>query len=427
MEPINQGTGMQTQPASHWLHRVMRGSLVKQIIVALILGTLLSVIWPTAALAVGLLGTLFVGALKAVAPVLVLMLVMASIASHQQQQKMAIRPVLLLYLAGTFTAALAAVLFSFLFPSTLQLGVAASDVSAPSGIVEVLRGLLTNMVVNPVDALIKGNYIGILVWAIGLGFALRRGSDTSKQLVSDLAQAVTFMVTLVIRFAPLGIFGLVASTLAATGFNALWGYAHLLLVLVGCMLLVALVVNPLLVWVKIRRNPWPLVFICLRESGVSAFLTRSSAANIPVNMALCEKLGLDKGTYAVSIPLGATVNMAGAAITITVLTLAAVHTLGIVVDIPTALLLSVVASLCACGASGVAGGSLLLIPLACNMFGIPNDVAMQVVEVGFIIGVIQDSCETAINSSTDVMFTAAACLSEDELAQNPVCSGKPAA
>lgn len=414
---------MQTQPANAWLQRLMRGNIVKQILIALILGILLSVVWPAAALAVGLLGTLFVGALKAVAPVLVLMLVMSSIASHQQGQKIAIRPILFLYLLGTLTAALAAVACSFIFPSTLQLSAAASDVAAPSGIVEVLRGLLASMVANPVDALVKGNYIGILVWALGLGFALRHSSDTSKQLVTDLAQAVTFMVTLVIRFAPLGIFGLVASTLAATGFSALWGYAHLLVVLVGCMLLVAIVVNPLLVWVKIRRNPYPLVFTCLRESGVTAFFTRSSAANIPVNMALCEKLGLDKDTYSVSIPLGATVNMAGAAITITVLTLAAVHTLGVAVDVPTALLLSVVAALCACGASGVAGGSLLLIPLACNMFGISSDVAMQVVAVGFIIGVVQDSCETAINSSTDVLFTAAACMAEEKRTTiNPVCS-----
>lgn len=405
---------MQTQPVNTWLQRVMRGNIVKQILVGLVLGILLSWVSPASALAAGLLGTLFVGALKAVAPVLVLLLVMSSVASHRLGQKISIRPILLLYLIGTFTAALTAVVVSFLFPSTLHLVAAATDVVAPSGIAGVLEGLLKNIVANPVDALIKGNYIGILVWAVGLGFALRHSSDTSKNLLNDLSGAVTFMVTLVIRFAPLGIFGLVASTLAATGFGALWGYAQLLLVLVGCMVLVALVINPLLVWVKIRRNPYPLVFLCLRESGVTAFFTRSSAANIPVNMALCEKLRLDKDTYSVSIPLGATVNMAGAAITITVLTLAAVHTLGVVVDVPTAVLLSIVASLCACGASGVAGGSLLLIPLACNMFGISADVAMQVVAVGFIIGVVQDSCETAINSSTDVLFTAAACLAENE-------------
>lgn len=399
--------------------RLAHGSLVKQILVGLVLGIVLAWLSKPAAEAVGLLGTLFVGALKAVAPVLVLMLVMASIANHQRGQKTSIRPILVLYLLGTFSAALTAVLFSFLFPSTLQLVTGATEITPPTGIVQVLRDLLLSMVANPVDAILKGNYIGILVWAIGLGFALRHANDTTKNLITDMSDAVTFMVKLVIRFAPIGIFGLVASTLATTGFNTLWGYAQLLVVLIGCMLLVALVINPLLVFIKIRRNPYPLVFTCLRESGVTAFFTRSSAANIPVNMALSEKLNLDRDTYSVSIPLGATINMAGAAITITVLTLAAVHTLGISVDLPTALLLSVVASLCACGASGVAGGSLLLIPLACNMFGIPNDIAMQVVAVGFIIGVLQDSCETALNSSTDVLFTAAACQAEDaRLASN---------
>ncbi|EOC1342443.1 serine/threonine transporter SstT [Cronobacter dublinensis] len=405
------------------LRRLAQGSLVKQILVGLVLGILLAWVSKPAAIAVGLLGTLFVGALKAVAPVLVLMLVMASIANHKHGQKTNIRPILLLYLLGTFSAALTAVLFSFLFPSTLHLATGATEITPPGGIVDVLRDLLLSMVANPVDALLKGNYIGILVWAVGLGFALRHSNETTKNLVNDMSDAVTFMVKLVIRFAPIGIFGLVASTLATTGFDTLWGYAQLLVVLVGCMLLVALVINPLIVFAKIRRNPYPLVFACLRESGVTAFFTRSSAANIPVNMALCEKLNLDRDTYSVSIPLGATINMAGAAITITVLTLAAVHTLGIAVDVPTALLLSVVASLCACGASGVAGGSLLLIPLACNMFGIPNDVAMQVVAVGFIIGVLQDSCETALNSSTDVLFTAAACQAEDaRLASNALRS-----
>ena len=410
-------------PRSTLLRRLAQGSLVKQILIGLVLGVLLATVSKPAAVAVGLLGTLFVGALKAVAPVLVLMLVMASIANHQQGQKTSIRPILFLYLLGTFAAALTAVLFSFLFPSTLHLNAAAESITPPSGIVEVLRGLLMSMVSNPIDALLNANYIGILVWAVGLGFALRHGNETTKNLINDMSHAVTFIVKVVIRFAPLGIFGLVASTLATTGFETLWGYAQLLLVLVGCMLLVALVINPLLVFWKIRRNPYPLVMTCLRESGVYAFFTRSSAANIPVNMALCEKLNLDRDTYSVSIPLGATINMAGAAITITVLTLAAVHTLNIPVDLPTALLLSVVASLCACGASGVAGGSLLLIPLACNMFGIPNDVAMQVVAVGFIIGVLQDSCETALNSSTDALFTAAACIAEDDqLAKNALRS-----
>ncbi|WP_318389856.1 serine/threonine transporter SstT [Enterobacter sp.] len=414
---------MSTQRSTGLLQRLAHGSLVKQILIGLVLGILLAWISKPAALAAGLLGTLFVGALKAVAPVLVLMLVMASIANHKHGQKTNIRPILVLYLVGTFSAALTAVVFSFLFPSTLQLVTGATDITPPAGIVEVLRGLLLSMVSNPVNALLNANYIGILVWAIGLGFALRHGSESTKSLINDVADAVTFMVKIVIRCAPIGIFGLVASTLAETGFATLYGYAHLLMVLIGCMFLVALVINPLLVFWKIRRNPYPLVLQCLRESGVTAFFTRSSAANIPVNMALAEKLNLDRDTYSVSIPLGATVNMAGAAITITVLTLAAVHTLGIAVDLPTALLLSVVASLCACGASGVAGGSLLLIPLACNMFGIPNDVAMQVVAVGFIIGVLQDACETALNSSTDVLFTAAACQAEDErLAKNALRS-----
>ncbi|MBC1186177.1 serine/threonine transporter SstT [Kluyvera sichuanensis] len=415
---------MTQQPASSGFMRLLtRGSLVKQILVGLILGILLALVSKPAAIATGLLGTLFVGALKAVAPVLVLTLVMASIANHQQGQKTNIRPILWLYLFGTFAAALTAVLVSFIFPSTLQLTTGATDISPPTGIVEVMHGLLMSIVANPIHALINANYIGILVWAVGLGFALRHSNETTKNLVNDLSNAVTFIVKVVIRFAPVGIFGLVSSTLATTGFSALWGYAQILLVLVGCMAVVALVINPLLVYLQIRRNPYPLVLMCLRESGVTAFFTRSSAANIPVNMSLCEKLNLDRDTYSVSIPLGATVNMAGAAITITVLTLAAVHTLGIAIDLPTALLLSVVASLCACGASGVAGGSLLLIPLACNMFGIPNEIAMQVVAVGFIIGVLQDSCETAINSSTDVMFTAAVCQAEDaRLAKNALRS-----
>lgn len=412
-----------TTSSSGLLARLSRGSLVKQILVGLVLGVALALISKPAAEATGLLGTLFVGALKAVAPVLVLTLVMASIANHQQGQKTNIRPILWMYLLGTFSAALTAVVVSFIFPSTLQLTTGATDITPPAGIVEVMHGLLMSIVANPIHALINANYIGILVWAVGLGFALRHSNDTTKNLVNDLSHAVTFIVTVVIRFAPIGIFGLVASTLATTGFGALWGYAQLLLVLIGCMAVVALVINPLLVFLQTRRNPYPLVLMCLRESGVTAFFTRSSAANIPVNMSLCEKLNLDRDTYSVSIPLGATVNMAGAAITITVLTLAAVHTLGIPVDLPTALLLSVVASLCACGVSGVAGGSLLLIPLACNMFGIPNEIAMQVVAVGFIIGVLQDSCETAINSSTDVMFTAAVCQAEDaRLAKNALRS-----
>ncbi|WP_145544171.1 serine/threonine transporter SstT [Yersinia frederiksenii] len=398
---------------------IIRGSLVKQILVGLIAGIILALVSTQAALAVGLLGSLFVGALKAVAPVLVLMLVMSSIANHRQGQKTSIRPILFLYLLGTFSAALVAVVVSFMFPSTLVLATLNADISPPTGIVEVLKGLLNSVIANPINALLNANYIGILAWAVGLGIALRNAADTTKSLITDMSDAVTKVVRVVIRFAPLGIFGLVSSTMAETGFSVLLGYVQLLVVLIGCMLLVALVVNPLIVFWKIRRNPYPLVFACLRESGVTAFFTRSSAANIPVNMEMCKKMNLHEDTYSVSIPLGATINMAGAAITITVLTLAAVHTLGIAVDLPTALLLSVVAAVCACGASGVAGGSLLLIPLACGMFGIPNEVAMQVVAVGFIIGVLQDSAETALNSSTDVLFTAAACQADDARLANP--------
>lgn len=409
---------------SGFMRFITRGSLVGQILVGLVLGILLASIAPNAAIAVGLLGSLFVSALKAVAPILVFVLVAASIANHKAGQRTNMRPILFLYLLGTFSAALVAVVLSFAFPSTLTLVAGNTDITPPGGIVEVLRSLLMNVVDNPFRALTTGNFIGILAWAIGLGVALRHASDTTKLVVSDLSYGITFIVRVVIRFAPLGIFGLVASTLAETGFDALWGYVQLLAVLIGAMLLVALVLNPLIVFWKIRRNPYPLVFTCLRESGLTAFFTRSSAANIPVNMELAKKLKLHEDTYSVSIPLGATINMAGAAITITVLTLAAVHTLGITVDLPTALLLSVVASICACGASGVAGGSLLLIPLACSLFGINNDLAMQVVAVGFIIGVLQDSCETALNSSTDVLFTAAACQAEEakELAKQPELS-----
>lgn len=409
---------------SGFMRFITRGSLVGQILVGLVLGILLASIAPNAAIEVGLLGSLFVSALKAVAPILVFVLVAASIANHKAGQRTNMRPILFLYLLGTFSSALVAVLLSFAFPSTLTLVAGNTDITPPGGIVEVLRSLLMNVVDNPFRALTTGNFIGILAWAIGLGVALRHASDTTKLVVSDLSYGITFIVRVVIRFAPLGIFGLVASTLAETGFDALWGYAQLLAVLIGAMLLVALVLNPLIVFWKIRRNPYPLVFTCLRESGLTAFFTRSSAANIPVNMELAKKLKLHEDTYSVSIPLGATINMAGAAITITVLTLAAVHTLGITVDLPTALLLSVVASICACGASGVAGGSLLLIPLACSLFGINNDLAMQVVAVGFIIGVLQDSCETALNSSTDVLFTAAACQAEEakELAKQPELS-----
>lgn len=393
---------------------LFKGSLVKQIMVGLVAGVALAWLSRDAALAAGLLGELFVRALKAVAPLLVLVLVIASIANHQQGQKTNIRPIIMLYLLSTLFAAMIAVIFSHLFPQTLSLAAGNTTITPPSGITEVLHGLLMSMVANPFEALMNANYIGILVWALGLGLAFRHASPGTKDFLNDASHAATWVVRCVIRCAPLGIFGLVASILASTGFGALWEYGSLLVLLIGCMLFMALIVNPLLVYQKIRRNPYPLVFTCIRESGVTAFFTRSSAANIPVNMALAKRLNLDEDTYSVSIPLGATISMAGASITITVLTLAAVHTLGINVDVPTAILLSLVATLCACGASGVAGGSLLLIPVACNMFGIPNDLAMQVVAVGFIIGVLQDSAETALNSSTDILFTAAVCQAEAE-------------
>lgn len=396
------------------LQKLMRTSLVTQIVIGLIAGILLAWLAPSTALSVAFIGKVFVSALKAVAPILVFVLVMASIANHKHGQETHIRPILVLYLFGTFAAAVVAVIASMLFPSNLVLATENIAITAPGGISEVLQSLMLSVVDNPVSALMNANFIGILAWAIGMGIAIRHAGDTTRTVLNDLSNGVTLIVRVVIRFAPLGIFGLVAATLASSGFGALLGYLHLLTVLIGCMLFVALVVNPLIVFWKLRRNPYPLVFLCLRESGITAFFTRSSAANIPVNMALSERLGLHEDTYSVSIPLGATINMAGAAITITVLSLAAVHTLGIAVDIPTAILLSVVAAICACGASGVAGGSLLLIPLACSLFGIPSEIAMQVVAVGFIIGILQDSAETALNSSTDVLFTAAACMAQED-------------
>ncbi|MFW6751960.1 serine/threonine transporter SstT [Pseudomonas glycinae] len=401
------------------LQRLKSLSLVTQILIGLIAGIALALFAPEAAKGTAFIGKVFVSALKAVAPILVFVLVMASIANHKHGQETHIRPILFLYLLGTFAAAVVAVIASMMFPSHLVLSTDNIAVSAPGGISEVLQSLLLSVVDNPVSALMNANFIGILAWAIGMGVAIRHAGDTTREVLGDLSNGVTVIVRVVIRFAPLGIFGLVASTLATSGFGALIGYAHLLAVLLGCMLFVALVMNPLIVFWKLRRNPYPLTLQCLRESGITAFFTRSSAANIPVNLELSKRLGLHEDTYSVSIPLGATINMAGAAITITVLTLAAVHTLGIAVDIPTAILLSVVAAICACGASGVAGGSLLLIPLACSLFGIPSEIAMQVVAVGFIIGVLQDSAETALNSSTDVLFTAAACLGEEQKTQRP--------
>ena len=394
------------------LQRLMRMSLISQIAIGLVLGIALALIAPGATKSVALLGDLFIAALKAVAPILVFVLVTAAIANHKHGQPTHMRPVLILYLLGTFAAALVAVLASFAFPTTLVLDTAAATGNPPGGILVVLKNLLLNVVANPVRALMEANFIGILAWAIGLGIALRHAGEGTRKVLNDLADAISQIVHVVIRFAPLGIFGLVAATMGETGFDALLGYGKLLMVIVCCMLFVALVVNPLFVFWKLRSNPYPLVLTCLRESGVTAFFTRSSAANIPINMALCKRMGLHEDTYAISIPLGATINMGGAAITISVMALAAAHTLGIPVDFATALLLSVVSALAACGASGVAGGSLLLIPMATSLLGVQADVAMQVVAIGFVISVVQDSAETALNSSTDVIFTAAACAAE---------------
>ncbi len=383
-------------------------SLVKRIIVGLIIGIILAVTIPDVAKPVVILGSLFVGALKAVAPILVFFLVMSAISQHKSGHRTNMKSIIILYLLGTFLAGLVGVVASFMFPASLTLAAGVENITPPGGVAEVLKTLLMNLVDNPVKALYNANYIGILSWAVLLGFALRNAPESTKMVITNLSEAVSKIVGWVISFAPLGIMGLVFDSIATSGLGSLLSYGRLLVVLVGCMVFVALVVNPLIVFINIRKNPYPLVLKCLKDSGITAFFTRSSAANIPVNMGLCERLGLDKDTYSVSIPLGATINMAGAAVTISVLTLAAVHTLGIQVDIATAIILSVLSAVCAAGASGVAGGSLLLIPLACSLFGIPNDIAMQVVGVGFIIGVVQDSCETAINSSTDVLFTATA-------------------
>ncbi len=389
-------------------------SLVKRIVVGLVLGIVLAL---TAAEPLGwisIFGSLFVNALKAVAPVLVFVLVLAAIATHESGKKTNMKTILVLYAISTFSAAVIGVIASFLFPTKLKLTEAAEGLTPPGDIFEVIETLVFSVVSNPVSAIMNANYIGILAWALVLGVALKAANNETKVVIQNVSDAVSKVVKWVIELAPIGIMGIVFDTISTTGIGALKDYGRLIIVLVACMLIVALVINPLIVFVTARRNPYPLVLRTLRESGVTAFFTRSSAANIPVNMELCRKLGLNKDTYSVSIPLGATINMAGAAITITVLTLAAVNTLNIEVDIATAIFLSVIASVAAGGASGVAGGSLLLIPLACSLFGIPNDIAMQIVAVGFVIGVVQDSCETALNSSSDVVFTATAEYMKDQ-------------
>lgn len=385
-------------------------SLILRILIGLIIGVILGIVLPGAT-GIGFLGTLFVGALKAIAPILVFVLVMSSLAQAKEKIGKKFTKVIALYLISTLLASFVGVIASFLFPVSLKLTDAVNE-AAPSGIVEVLKALLMNVVSNPVSALINANYVGILAWAILFGIALRGASEHTKEALGDLSNAVSQGVRWIISLAPLGILGLVFNSVSTNGLNIFTSYGRLLLVLVGCMFAVALIVDPLIAAICLGRNPYPLVFRCFKESGITAFFTRSSAANIPINMALCEKLGLDKDMYSVSIPLGATINMDGAAITIAVMTLAAANTVGIPVDIPTALILCMLSTIAACGASGVAGGSLLLIPLACSLFGISNDIAMQVVGVGFIIGVVQDSFETAINSSGDVLFAATAEFSE---------------
>lgn len=393
---------------NRFVKSINRVSLIQQIIIGLIIGILTALYVPDMANELALLGVLFVGALKGIAPILVFFLVIAAISKHRSGQKTGMGSVITLYLLGTFLSAALAVIVSFFFPTTLHLAAGAADAAPPQGIAEVMTTLLKNIVDNPVKALMTANYIGILGWALIIGGALRQAPMNTKEVMESIAQAITTVVGWIIRFAPLGIMGLVAESIATNGIEALIGYFQLLVLLLGSMIFVALVINPILSFIYLRRNPYPLVFKCLRESAIYAFFTRSSAANIPVNLDLAKRLKLNPDMYSVSIPLGATINMGGAAITITIMTLAAAHTLGIVVDIPTAILLSIIATIGACGASGVAGGSLLLIPLACSLFGISNDVAMQVVGVGFIIGVLQDSTETALNSSTDILFTATA-------------------
>lgn len=393
---------------------LMRMSLVSRIIIAIILGVAVAIFFPEVAPNLSLLGDLFIKALKSVAPILVFVLVLASIANFTVgQSNNKIKPIMYMYGVGMFLAALSAVIASILFPSTLFLDAAVQgDLQPPGSLIQILKNLLLSFVANPITAIAEANFIGILAWSVALGAAFRHSSDITKTCLNDAANAINHVIRLVISFAPIGIFGLVAVTFAEAGLDTLTSYAHLLAVLIGTMVFVALVINPIMVAIVSRKNPYPLVFTCLRESGITAFFTRSSAANIPVNLDLAERLGVSESTASVAIPLGAAINMAGASVTITVLSLATVNTLGIDVDFTTMLILSVVATISACGASGVAGGSLLLIPVACGLFGISTDVAMQVVAIGMVISVLQDSTETALNSSTDVLFTAAVDLAK---------------
>ena len=382
-------------------------SLVVRIVIGLVIGAILGIVVPQAA-AIGILGDIFVGALKAIAPLLVFFLVISSLSNATNSHGGVIRTVIILYMFSTFLAAIIAVIASKLFPVQLILVDAVTDTAAPQGIFEVLKNLLLNIVANPISSLANANYVGILAWAVLIGLAFKAASDATKKVLGDISNGLSQVVTWIINLAPFGILGLVFTTVSQNGLDIFTSYGKLLLVLVGCMLFIYFVTNPILVYWCIRKNPYPLIFKCLKKSAITAFFTRSSAANIPVNMKACEEFGLDKDTYSVTIPLGATINMDGAAITITVMTMATAYTMGIGVDIPSAIILSILAALSACGASGVAGGSLLLIPLACSLFGISDTIAYQVVGVGFIIGVIQDSVETALNSSSDLLLSASA-------------------
>ena len=374
-------------------------SLVKRIVVGLIIGVILALTVPGAS-GIGVLGNVFVGALKGIAPLLVFFLVMSALSNAGKSHGGVIRTVIILYMFSTVLAAVVAVFASMIFPVQMALTDAAVDAAAPDGIVAVLSTLLMNVVQNPVSSLVDANYVGILSWAVLLGVAFRSASEGTKKTLGDISTAISKVVVVIINLAPLGVLGLVYTSVTTSGLEAFTVYGKLLILLVGCMLFIYFVTNPILVYWCIRKNPYPLIFKCLKESAITAFFTR--------NMKICEEMGLDKDTYSVTIPLGATINMDGAAITITVMTMATAYTMGINVDIPTAIVLSLLAALSACGASGVAGGSLLLIPLACSLFGIPDSVSMQVVAVGFIIGVIQDSVETALNSSSDLLLSASA-------------------
>ena len=387
-------------------HSWTKISLVQRIFFGLVIGITLALTLGDHVAFVAIFGNLFVGALKAIAPILVFILVMAAICKQQKGSKTNLKTFIVLSFIGMMSASILGITASFLFPTTLELrGVYAGEVSAPTGIVEVMLSILMRLVDNPVRALANANYIGVLMWSVLFGIALQKlANDNTKRVIADFSDATTHVVRFVISVAPLGIMGLVYASIMESGLDVLLGYGRLIIILVSVMLFATLVMNPLISYIVMRQNPYPLVFRALRDSGITAFFTRSSAANIPVNLALCEKLNLNKDMYSVAIPLGATINMAGAAITISVLTMAAAHTVGITVDFPTAIILSALATLSATGASGVAGGSLLLIPLACSLFGIPDSISMQVVGVGFIIGVVQDSCETALNSHSDIVY-----------------------